>query len=120
VTVQPVTGSAEQGVTVTTVVTNVGDRSGEAVAELYLKPPAFEGAPRIALRGFRRTSLAPGAHETLTFALSPRDLSFVTRDGERAVMAGQYLICVGAGQPDTDAAVQTVGLTISKSMAVPR
>jgi beta-glucosidase len=84
------------------------------VAELYLKPPAFEGAPRLALRGFKRLSLEPGAHETVVFELSTRDLSFVTRDGDRQTMAGRYELSVGSGQPDTGVPVETAGFVMNR------
>ncbi|HMA51293.1 MAG TPA: glycoside hydrolase family 3 C-terminal domain-containing protein, partial [Magnetospirillaceae bacterium] len=89
----------KDGVRVTSSVTNKGDRAGEEVAELYLTPPAFEGAPRLALRGFQHVALAPGESRMVSFDLSPRDLSFVTRDGDRQVMPGTYQVSVGSGQP---------------------
>ncbi len=110
----------EKGIKVTAEVTNVGPRAGDEVAELYLKPPAFDGAPRIALRGFQRLTLAPGEHKTVTFDLSPRDLSFVDRDGERHVMPGDYVISVGSGQPDTGVAVQSAALKLTKDVLLPK
>jgi beta-glucosidase len=118
--VTPVNGSFENGARVTAVVANTGQRAGEEVAELYLKPPAFEGAPRLALRGFQRLALAPGERRTVTFELSPRDLSFVDRDGERSVMAGEYVVSVGSGQPDTGVPVQTAPFTVAKAVPVSR
>jgi beta-glucosidase len=114
--VEPVNGSFENGARVTVVVSNAGGRSGEEAAELYLKPPAFEGAPRLALRGFQRLSLTAGEHATVTFDLSPRDLSFVDRDGRRLMMTGQYVVSVGSGQPDSGVPVQTAPFTVSKAV----
>jgi beta-glucosidase len=108
----------KEGVRVTSSVTNSGARAGEEVAELYLTPPAFEGAPRLALRGFQRLALAPGESKPVTFDLSLRDLSFVTRDGERQVMAGAYQISVGSGQPGAGAVSASLnypqGATVSR------
>ena len=115
---EPVGGSYENGARVTTEVTNIGGRAGEEVAELYLTPPPFEGAPRLALRGFRRLSLAPGERQSVSFALSPRDLSFVTRDGERQTMPGQYRISVGSGQPGSGAPEQSAAFTITRSVTL--
>ncbi|MBB6251129.1 glycoside hydrolase family 3 C-terminal domain-containing protein [Nitrospirillum iridis] len=119
-TVQPVGGRAENGVRVTATVTNTGGRAGEEVAQLYLKPPAFDGAPRLALRGFQRLSLAAGESRTVSFDLSPRDLSFVTREGDRQVMAGAYEVSVGSGQPDTGVAGQHARFTTAAGVPLPR
>jgi len=116
--IEPVAGGFENGARVTTVVTNSGGRAGQEATELYLKPPAFEGAPRLALRGFQRLSLAPGESRTLTFDLSARDLSFVTRDGQRQTMPGRYEVSVGSGQPDTGVPVQSGGFTMDKAVPV--
>jgi beta-glucosidase len=118
VSVAPVGGGFENGARVTTVVSNIGGRAGEEVAELYLKPPAFEGAPRLALRGFQRLSLAPGERRTVTFELTPRDLSFVTRDGQRQTMPGRYELSVGSGQPDTGVPAQSASFTMGKAVVL--
>ena len=106
-TVTPARGGAEAGIRVTTRLTNQGDRPGEEVAQLYLNFPDRPGAPRIALRGFQRIALRPGEARTLTFDLSPRDLSSVTLDGARSVAAGTYRVTVGSAQPATFTARQS-------------
>ena len=118
VTVEPLAGGFEAGARVTATVSNVGDRAGEEVAQLYLTPPAFEGAPRLALRGFQRMALKPGERRTVTFQLSPRDLSFVTRDGERTTLAGTYKVSVGSGQPGTGVPGRTADLVMPKAAAL--
>jgi beta-glucosidase len=118
--VEPIDGSFKNGARVTAVVTNAGDKSGDEVAELYLKPPAFEGAPRLALRGVQRLSLKQGESRTVTFELAPRDLSFVDRDGARQMMAGQYQVSVGSGQPDTGVPVRTASFSVAKVVDFPR
>jgi len=119
-TVEPLKGGAENGVRVTAKVTNSGARAGEEVAELYLTPPAFEGAPRLALRGFQRFALAAGESRTVSFELSPRDLSFVTRDGDRQVIAGSYQVSVGSGQPGTGVPGQTASFATAAALPVAR
>ncbi len=106
-TVTPARGGAEAGIRVTTRLTNQGDRPGEEVAQLYLNFPDRPGAPRVALRGFQRVALRPGEARTLTFDLSPRDLSSVTLDGTRSVVAGTYRVTVGSAQPATFTARQS-------------
>jgi beta-glucosidase len=116
--IEPVSGVVENGVTVTADVANTGARAGEDVAELYLTPTAFDGAPRLALRGFTRISLKPGESRTIRFTLSPRDLSFVTRDGVRQLTPGDYTISVGSGQPDTGVQVQSAPLEIHQTVQI--
>jgi len=111
---------AKDGLTVRTVVTNSGARAGDDVVQLYVTPPGFDGAPRTALRGFARVSLKPGEGKEVAFTLSPRDLSFVTRDGVRALIPGDYQLSIGGGQPGTGSPVQTVGYTIRERVDLPK
>ena len=117
--VQPVDGAPEKGLRVTVTVHNTGNRDGSEVSELYLTPPAFDGAPRTALRGFQRLSLKPGESRQISFDLSPRDLSFVDHDGNRKVMAGNYGLSVGSGQAAEGVASQEKRFTIATDDALP-
>ncbi len=116
--IEPVHGAPENGVVVTTEVANTGTRDGDEVAQLYLTPPASDGAPRLALRGFQRLSLKAGERRQVSFALTPRDLSFVTRDGIRQLTPGQYRLSVGSGQPGTGAAQQDGALTLKQTVVL--
>ena len=51
--------------------------------------------------------------------LSPRDLSFVTADGVRQIVPGQYLISVGSGQPDTATAHQSASFAMTRVVKLP-
>jgi beta-glucosidase len=119
-TVTPARGGAENGLRVTTRLTNQGDRPGEEVAQLYLDFPDRPGTPRIALRGFQRVALRPGEARNVTFDLSPRDLSSVALDGARSVAPGTYRVTVGAGQPGTGVAGQTASFTARQSAELPK
>ncbi|MFB0875569.1 MULTISPECIES: glycoside hydrolase family 3 C-terminal domain-containing protein [unclassified Sphingobium] len=118
--IEPVGGAVENGITVRTRITNSGARSGNDVAQLYITPPGFEGAPKIALRGFQRVSLKPGESRDLVFALSPRDLSFVTMAGERALIQGDYQLSVGSGQPGGTVQTQQARYSITKNVSLPK
>ncbi len=118
--VQPVDGSAEKGLHVTVTVRNTGGRDGSEVSELYLTPPAFDGAPRLALRGLQRLALKPGESRAIRFDLSPRDLSFVDRDGNRKVMSGAYTLSVGSGQPADGVPSQSAPFAVKSEIALPR
>jgi len=84
-------------------VTNTGKVAGDEVVQLYLKFPPVPGAPRIALRGFQRIHLEPGASQKVHFDLKNRDLSMVTETGQPIIAGGNYTISIGGGQPDTQA-----------------
>jgi beta-glucosidase len=116
--IEPVGGAPENGIVVTTDITNTGTRDGDEVAQLYLTPPTFDGAPRLALRGFQRLALKAGERRRVSFALSPRDLSFVTRDGIRQLTPGQYKLSVGSGQPGTGAAQQDAALVLKQAVVL--
>jgi beta-glucosidase len=116
--IEPVDGAPEHGVVVTTEVANTGARDGDEVAQLYLTPPAFDGAPRLALRGFQRVSLKAGERRQVSFRLSPRDLSFVTRDGVRQLTPGRYRLSVGSGQPGTGVAQQDAPLELKQTVVL--
>jgi beta-glucosidase len=119
VRVEGVSGDLENGVRVTTTVTNTSKRAGEEVAQLYLEPPKFDGAPRLALRGFQRFTLQPGERRTIALELSPRDLSFVNRDGRRQLMAGEHRVSVGSGQPGTGVPSQSTTFSLSREVVLP-
>jgi beta-glucosidase len=117
---QPAAGGAERGLHVTAQVRNTGRIAGDEIAQLYLNFPNTPGAPRVALRGFQRLSLQPGETRTVSFDLSPRDLSSVDVQGTRRVAVGRYQLSVGSGQPGTGAAVQTAAFVTRKQVAIPK
>ncbi|HKU75593.1 MAG TPA: glycoside hydrolase family 3 C-terminal domain-containing protein [Pyrinomonadaceae bacterium] len=84
-------------------VTNTGKRDGDEVAQVYLSFPNVAGAPRRALRAFKRIHLKPGEAQKLRFELNERDLSMVSEAGEVIIAEGQYSVSAGGGQPDTGA-----------------
>jgi beta-glucosidase len=100
-------------------VTNISDREGDEVVELYLSFPKLPGAPYRALRGLQRIHLAPGATRHVQFTLSPRDLSLVNEAGDRMVAAGIYGISVGGGQPGTGAPAAQTSFEIRGTQSLP-
>ncbi|MEN3976300.1 glycoside hydrolase family 3 C-terminal domain-containing protein [Emcibacter sp. SYSU 3D8] len=63
--------------TVSVDVTNLGDRPGQEVVQLYIEQAApTEARPLRELKGFRKVALAPGETRTVDFTVTPRDLSF--------------------------------------------
>jgi beta-glucosidase len=88
-------------------VTNTGKVAGDEVVQVYIKFPPVKGAPLLALRGFQRIHLEPGASKKVHFELKDRDLGMVTEDGYPIIAQGDYTISIGGGQPDTGAPVVT-------------
>jgi beta-glucosidase len=100
-------------------VTNTGAVAGDEVVELYLKFPPVPGAPKIALRGFQRIHLDPGASQKVHFDLKKRDLSMVTDLGTPIIAGGDYTLTIGGGQPDTGAPVATGHFHIDGQIDLP-
>jgi beta-glucosidase len=69
-----VTGTADERVSA--VVTNTGSRAGSDVAQLYAGDPASTGEPARQLEGFDRVTLQPGQSRTVSFTLTPSQLSW--------------------------------------------
>ncbi len=100
-------------------VTNAGAVAGDEVAELYLKFPDVAGAPRIALRGFSRVHLEPGASTQAKFTLKPRDMSMVTDVGQPIIAGGAYTVSIGGGQPDTGAPTIAGTFNVNQTVDIP-
>jgi beta-glucosidase len=78
-----------------------------------------KGAPLIALRGFQRIHLEPGASQKVHFELKDRDLVMVTEDGNPIIAQGEYTVSIGGGQPDAGAPGVTGQFHIEGQIALP-
>ncbi len=110
--------AAGQSVNAEATITNTGTLAGDEVVQLYLKFPPVKGAPRVALRGFERVHLEPGASRQVHFELKSRDLGMVTEAGAPLVAAGDYQVSIGGGQPNTTAEVVSGKFTIDGQLAL--
>jgi beta-glucosidase len=95
---------AEKGSTVNSMalsvdVKNAGTRAGDEVVQVYLSHPGVPGAPRRALKGFKRIHLDAGQKQTVQFGLTDRDLSTVDASGQRRMVPGNVQVWIGGGQP---------------------
>ena len=97
---EPKTVKAGEPVKVSIDVTNAGDREGDEVVQLYLTDTAASAAvPIRTLVGFDRLSLRPREKRTVTFTITPRQMSLIDDSGKRVIEPGEFAISAGGGQP---------------------
>lgn len=104
------------GLQVTVDVTNIGNRSGQEVVQLYIRDvESTVFRPAQELKGFAKVGLEPGERKTITFALNRR--SFAYWDAglhDWYVEPGEFEIRVGASSRDIRATA-TVEVTTTGS-----
>jgi beta-glucosidase len=85
---------------VTVEVQNTGAIAGDEVAQLYLTDSAASvPVPIRNLAGVERVFLKPGEKRTVSFTLTPRQMSIVLDNGKRVVEPGDFILSVGGKQP---------------------
>jgi beta-glucosidase len=90
-------------------VTNVGDRRGDEVVQLYIRDVVSSVTrPVKELKGFRRITLDPGAAQTVALDVTPDRLAFWNVDMEHVVEPGEFAIMVGPNSVD----LQSIALTV--------
>ena len=107
---------AGQPVNVSVDVTNAGERLGEEVVQLYLTDAAASApVPIRNLVGFDRISLRPREKRSVSFTITPRQMSLIDDGGKRVIEPGEFTIFVGGGQPGFTRASTGVsgGFTVS-------
>jgi beta-glucosidase len=88
-------------VTVSVDVENTGDRDGDEVVQLYVTDLLTSViTPVIELKGVKRISLKQSEKKTVTFELTPYQLSFLNADMERVVEPSRFRIHVGGVSPE--------------------
>jgi beta-glucosidase len=101
--------SPKQTAKVSVSVTNTGSRAGDQVVQMYIHHRISSVVqPVIALRGFKRVHLEPGAATTVSFEVGPDQLSILNAEIQRVVELGQVEIMVGASSAETASALLTI------------
>ena len=80
---------------------NSGARPGDEVVQLYLRDElASVAQPIVALKGFQRIHLAPGAARVVRFLLDSTHLALTDTLGRRIVEPGHFRVMLGASSKD--------------------
>jgi len=90
-------------------VTNTGKVAGDEVVQLYIHDEAASVTrPLLELKHFKRVTLAPGAKQTVTFEVSPLDLSLWNLEMKRVVEPGKFTLMAGPNSVQLKSATLTV------------
>lgn len=96
-------------VVVSVPVANTGSRAAAEVVQLYVRDlVASMSRPVKELKHFERVELQPGETKTISFTITPADLSFYNSNLEFVLEPGEFDIMVGP----SSAEVQTARLTV--------
>ena len=88
-------------VSVSAKVTNTGNKAGDEVVQLYVTDMYASVKTRVMeLKDFDRIHLNPGETKTVTFTLTPYQLSLLNDHMDRVVEAGEFKISVGGTSPE--------------------
>jgi beta-glucosidase len=110
-------------VQISVAVENTGPIAGEEVVQLYVTDVAASvPVARRSLQGFQRVFLRPGERKSVSFTLTPRQISLIDAEWQRAVEPGVFEISLGGKQPgfsgSADAA--TTGVVSSRFEVIGR
>ena len=113
---------AGDSLTVSVDVRNSGDRTGDEVAQLYIRDNVASVAePVKELKGFRRITLQPGESRTITFKLGPDAFALYDREMRRVIEPGAFTIFAGTSSADTiSAPLQVTGDVFVLAPSTPR
>ena len=101
--------STDEKTEVSVDVTNMGDRAGEEIVQLYIHDlVSFPTRPIQELKDFMRISLKPGETKTVTFIITLEKLKAFDLDMKRVVQPGEFEIMVGKSSVDVLKDILTV------------
>jgi beta-glucosidase len=92
--------AADESLTVSVKVKNIGDLDADEVVQLYVSVPDPDGIqPRWSLKNFTRVTLEKGSSTEVSFKLNSQTLEQFSQEGEAEVIPGEYRVYVGNGSP---------------------
>lgn len=93
--------AADDMVVIKVDITNVGERKGDEVVQLYLRDIyASLSRPVRELAGFKRLTLEPGEKKTVFFEVSASQMAFLDKDMQWKIEKGKILVEVGSSSED--------------------
>lgn len=100
-TVSPTNGETQEQIKISVDITNIGDRKGDEVVQLYVKDKVSSVTVyETQLRGFERITLEPGQTKTVHFTLKPEDLQLLDKNMNWTVEPGEFEVLIGASSED--------------------
>jgi len=95
--VKPSTITQQEAVKIQALITNIGNRKGTEIVQLYVADP-LASVVRYSrqLIGFKRMTLNPGQSQTVTFVLHGEQLAFYNNEMKYVVEPGQFNVCVSS------------------------
>jgi beta-glucosidase len=91
---------AGESLQVSAEVQNVGPRDGDEVVQLYVSHSgASVPVPIRSLAGIKRVRLKTGERQTVSFTITPEQLSVIDDRGKRVIEPGAFQISLGGKQP---------------------
>ncbi|MFP4069605.1 MAG: glycoside hydrolase family 3 C-terminal domain-containing protein [Opitutales bacterium] len=117
-TVSAEESGTDESITLSLEITNVGERAGESVPQLYLADQGDTDGPRCNLRAFRRVRLEPGAGATVEFKLDPSAFERFDAAGRAVPGTGAFTLTVADGAPGKRA--QALGAPGARSVVCQR
>lgn len=98
-----------EGTEVSVDITNCSTVDGKEIAELYINDVVSSiMTPTKQLRGFNKVFIKAGDTKTVTFKITPDDLSLVNTNCKKIVESGEFEIMVGKSSSDYLTALLTV------------
>ena len=98
-------------ITATVTVSNIGNRDGEEVTQMYIRDMVGSiTRPVKELKGFRKIFLKAGESQRLSFVITPGQLKFYNADLDFVTEPGNYRLYIGGNSRD----VKEVGFTLIK------
>jgi beta-glucosidase len=99
--IEPATVRVGEEVTIQVDVTNVGDRAGDEVVQLYTHQDVpLVTRPVKELKGFKRVTVQPQQTQTVTFRLAVNQLGFYDRERRFVVEPGRVEVMIGSSSED--------------------
>jgi beta-glucosidase len=99
--IAPANVQAGDEVTVQVDITNVGERQGDEVVQLYTHQEVpFVTRPVKELRAFKRVTLEPQQTRTVTFRIAVNQLGFYDRDYHFVIEPGTVEVMIGSSSQD--------------------